>query len=158
MMLSLPTQQAWAADFAEIRTFFNILWFIRQENRPSVCIDLDAGDSEKGKGISGERMTKENDIEQRLLTKLQDLKYTYRPDIRDREALEQNFREKFEALNRVNLTDAEFSRLLEGIISPDTFACAETLRHRNTFEREDGTPLHYQLVNLKDWCKNSFEV
>ncbi|WP_419629119.1 type I restriction endonuclease, partial [Thiolapillus sp.] len=101
---------------------------------------------------------KENDIEQRLLTKLQDLKYTYRPDIRDREALEQNFREKFEALNRVNLTDAEFSRLLEGIISPDTFACAETLRHRNTFEREDGTPLHYQPVNLKDWCKNSFEV
>ena len=103
-------------------------------------------------------MTKENDIEQRLLTKLQDLKYTYRPDIRDREALEQNFREKFEALNCVTLTDAEFARLLKGIISPDTFACAETLRHRNTFEREDGTPLHYQLVNLKDWCKNSFEV
>ncbi|WP_419594388.1 type I restriction endonuclease, partial [Thiolapillus sp.] len=77
---------------------------------------------------------------------------------RDREALEQNFREKFEALNRINLTDAEFARLLEGIISPDTFACAETLRHPNTFEREDGTPLHYQLVNLKDWCKNSFEV
>ncbi|WP_305801055.1 type I restriction endonuclease [Thiolapillus sp.] len=98
-------------------------------------------------------MTKENDIEQRLLTKLQDLKYTYRPDIRDREALEQNFREKFEALNCVTLTDAEFARLLEGIISPDTFACAETLRHPNTFEREDGTPLHYQLVNLKDWCK-----
>ena len=23
MMLSLPTQQAWAADFAEIRAFFN---------------------------------------------------------------------------------------------------------------------------------------
>jgi type I restriction enzyme R subunit len=32
------------------------------------------------------------------------------------------------------------------------------LRHHNTFEREDGTPLHYQLVNLKDWCKNEFEV
>ncbi|WP_305801392.1 hypothetical protein [Thiolapillus sp.] len=61
-------------------------------------------------------MTKENDIEQRLLTKLQDLKYTYRPDIRDREALEQNFREKFEALNRVNLTDAEFARLLDGVL------------------------------------------
>ncbi|WP_294046472.1 hypothetical protein, partial [Thiolapillus sp.] len=25
MMRSLPTQQAWAADFAEIRTFFNSL-------------------------------------------------------------------------------------------------------------------------------------
>ena len=24
--------------------------------------------------------------------------------------------------------------------------------------REDGTPLHFTLVNLKDWCKNTFEV
>ncbi len=103
-------------------------------------------------------MTKEQEIEQGLISKLTDLKYTYRPDIRDREALEQNFREKFEALNRVSLTDAEFARLLDTIVSPDVFACAETLRHRNDFEREDGTPLHFQLVNLKDWCKNSFEV
>jgi type I restriction enzyme R subunit len=28
----------------------------------------------------------------------------------------------------------------------------------NTFEREDGTPLHYTLINIKNWCKNSFEV
>ncbi|WP_165363940.1 MULTISPECIES: type I restriction endonuclease subunit R [unclassified Meiothermus] len=103
-------------------------------------------------------MTKESEIENALLEKLQALKYTYRPDIRDREALERNFREKFEALNKVQLTDAEFARLLDEIVSPDVFACAERLRHRNTFEREDGTPLHYQLVNLKDWCKNEFEV
>ncbi|HNO75169.1 MAG TPA: DEAD/DEAH box helicase family protein [Nitrosomonas mobilis] len=32
------------------------------------------------------------------------------------------------------------------------------LRERNSFERDDGTPLYYTLVNLKDWCKNSFEV
>ena len=103
-------------------------------------------------------MTKEQEIEQGLVSKLTDLKYTYRPDIHDREALEQNFREKFETLNKVRLTDAEFARLLDTIINPDVFACAETLRHRNDFEREDGTPLHFQLVNLKDWCKNSFEV
>jgi type I restriction enzyme R subunit len=24
--------------------------------------------------------------------------------------------------------------------------------------REDGTPLHYTLVNIKDWCKNDYEV
>ena len=102
--------------------------------------------------------TKENQIEQGLIGKLSDLKYIYRKDIRDREALEQNFREKFEALNRVRLTDAEFSRLLERIISPDVFACANILRSRNSFERDDGTPLHYTLVNIKDWCKNSFEV
>ena len=103
-------------------------------------------------------MTKEQEIEQGLIKKLEELKYAYRPDIRDREALEQNFREKFETLNRVKLTDAEFARLLDSIISPDVFTCAERLRRRDTFEREDGTPLHYQLINLKDWCKNSFEV
>ena len=102
--------------------------------------------------------TKESQIEQTLIAKLTDLKYTYREDIRDREALEKNFREKFEALNRVTLTDNEFSRLLESIVSPDVFTAARTLREINSFERDDGTPLHYTLVNIKDWCKNSFEV
>ena len=102
--------------------------------------------------------TKEQEIEQGLINRLKELKYTHRPDIRDREALEQNFREKFEALNRVRLADTEFTRLLERIVSSDVFTCAETLRNINHFEREDGTPLHYRAVNLKDWCKNSFEV
>ena len=44
-------------------------------------------------------MTTESQIEQQLIAKLTDLKYTYRPDIRDRAALEKNFREKFQALN-----------------------------------------------------------
>ena len=102
--------------------------------------------------------TKEQEIERQFIKKLVGLKYVYRDDIHDRDALEANFRKKFEALNRVKLTDSEFERLLEEIVSPDVFESSERLRNRNTFEREDGTPLHYQLVNLKDWCKNSFEV
>ncbi|MDP1558939.1 MAG: type I restriction endonuclease subunit R [Nitrosomonas sp.] len=100
----------------------------------------------------------ENRIENDLIAKLADLKYTYRPDIRDREALEKNFREKFEALNRAKLTDSEFSRLRDEIVNADVFAAARHLRERNSFERDDGTPLYYTLVNIKDWCKNSFEV
>lgn len=100
----------------------------------------------------------EQNIEQALIAKLADLKYSYRPDIRDREALEQNFREKFEELNRVRLTDTEFARLLEDIITSDVFNAAKRLRENNSFERDDGTPLFYTLVNIKDWCKNSFEV
>ena len=103
-------------------------------------------------------MTKESQIENELIERLKDLKYTYRPDIRDRNALEQNFRAKFEALNRVNLTDTEFNRLREEIIDPDVFESSKRLRERNTFQREDGTPLQYTLVNIKDWCKNDFEV
>ena len=41
-------------------------------------------------------------LEQELISKLQELKYSYRGDIRNRSTLEANFREKFEQLNHVN--------------------------------------------------------
>ncbi|MEZ4631232.1 MAG: type I restriction endonuclease [Deinococcales bacterium] len=101
---------------------------------------------------------KDTDIENILINKLKDLKYGYRPDINNRLSLEQNFRQKFEELNKVTLSETEFARLLEQIITPDPFTAANTLRQNHSFERDDGTPLTYSLVNLKAWCKNSFEV
>ncbi|MCL9800746.1 type I restriction endonuclease subunit R [Pseudomonas sp. AKS31] len=102
--------------------------------------------------------TSEHHIEQALIAKLTDLKYTLRTDIRGRDTLEKNFREKFESLNRVHLTDSEFRRLLDSIVTPDAYNAAQTLRNINAFERDDGTPLNYTLVNIRDWCKNDFEV
>jgi type I restriction enzyme R subunit len=100
----------------------------------------------------------ERQLEEHLVQKLRDLKYDHRADIRDRAALERNFREKFQALNRVELTEGEFQRLLDEIITPDVFSAAKTLRGINSFTRDDGTPLNYTLVNIKEWCKNSFEA
>ena len=45
----------------------------------------------------------EAQLEQQFIEKLQELKYTYRSDIRTLDALERNFREKFERLNFVSL-------------------------------------------------------
>jgi type I restriction enzyme R subunit len=103
-------------------------------------------------------MSKESQIEDSLIQRLTELKYIYRPDIVDRKSLELNFKTKFEALNRVRLTDNEFFRLREEIITSDVFAASKLLRERQYFQREDGTPLHYTLVNNRDWCKNDFEV
>jgi type I restriction enzyme, R subunit len=103
-------------------------------------------------------MSKENQIEENLIEQLKGLKYIYRPDIVDRKTLEQNFKTKFESLNRVRLSDNEFLRLREEIIQPDVYKASKLLRERQYFQREDGTPLHYTLVNNKDWCKNDFEV
>lgn len=103
-------------------------------------------------------MTKEQQIEESFIKKLVDIKYTYRQDITDRKSLEDNFRRRFNTLNRVNLTDSEFERLREEIITPDVFLASKKLREQNTFIREDGTPLQYMLVNIKDWCKNHYEV
>ena len=72
-------------------------------------------------------MTKENEIENNLIEKLKDLKYTYRPDIHDRDTLELNFRKKFETLNRVNLSDAEFNRLIDETINADVFICSKQI-------------------------------
>jgi type I restriction enzyme, R subunit len=92
----------------------------------------------------------EQEIETCLVNKLKDLKYINRIDINNRSALENIFRVKFEELNRVKLTDGEFARLLDEIITPDVFAAAKILRNINAFTRDDGTPLNYSLVNLKD--------
>jgi type I restriction enzyme R subunit len=100
----------------------------------------------------------ERQLEEKLIGKLVALKYEYRPDITNRATLEKNFREKFEALNRVRLTDSEFARLLDEIVTPDVFTASKSLRSINSFTRDDGTPLNYTLVNIKDWCKNHFEV
>lgn len=103
-------------------------------------------------------MNREKQIEDSFIKKLIELKYTYREDIRDRNTLERNFRMKFETLNRVRLTDSEFSRLLDEIVNSDVFVSSKRLRSINTFMREDGTPLQYTLVNIRDWCKNDYEV
>ena len=108
--------------------------------------------------VSEPLVLKEQDIEDAFIEKLRSLKYTCRADIRDRAALERNFRQKFEALNRVRLTDGEFQRLLDELITPDVFTASRVLREKSDFTRDDGTPLSYTLVNIRDWCKNDFEV
>lgn len=103
-------------------------------------------------------MKSEKQIEVEFIEKLRDLKYTYREDIRDKASLEANFKEHFERLNRVKLSSSEFARLRDSVVTADVFTAAKTLREVNTFKRDDETPLQYTLVNIKDWCKNEFEV
>ena len=103
-------------------------------------------------------MKNEKQIELSFIEKLKELKYIYREDIKDKVSLEENFRKHFQELNRVRLSDSEFARLKESIITPDVFSAAKILRETNTFKRDDDTPLQYTLVNTNDWCKNEYEV
>ncbi|WP_298065944.1 hypothetical protein [uncultured Mailhella sp.] len=94
----------------------------------------------------------EQEIETQLIRRqTDDLKYVYHPEIRDLAALEANFRIRFEELNCVRLSDAEFSRLLDMVVSGDVYRASCTLRERQTLERDDGTPLICTLVNTKDF-------
>ena len=73
-------------------------------------------------------VVREEQIEYGFIGKLQSLKYEYRDDIRNRASLERNFREKFEALNRVKLSDGEFARLLDEIVEPSIRLREKTVR------------------------------
>jgi type I restriction enzyme R subunit len=103
-------------------------------------------------------MKLEKQIENEFIKKLEDLKYTYRTDIKDKASLEANFRHHFERLNQVKLSDSEFARLKDSIITSEVFTASKTLREMNTLKRDDDTPLQYSLVNINDWCKNEYEV
>ena len=104
-------------------------------------------------------MTKEFQIEEELIQQLVELKYTHRPDIKDRKSLEQNFKEKFEALNRVRLSDSEFLRLREEITEPDVFVASKLLRERQYFkektERHCITPWSTSKTGVKTTLKSS---
>lgn len=106
----------------------------------------------------GNTVNKESHIEASFINKLKELKYTYREDIKDKFSLEENFRQHFQRLNKVNLSDAEFERLKDSLITPDVFVAAKKLREINTLKRDDDTPLQYTIVNTTDWCKNEYEV
>ena len=79
--------------------------------------------------------TPAHQLEDQLIEKLRCLKYEHRPDIRDGAALKKNFREKFESLNHVLLTDGKFQRLLDEIIMPDVLTASRTLRTINAVTR-----------------------
>ena len=101
---------------------------------------------------------KESQIEQHFIRHLEGLGYVYRKDIKDRASLEQNFRNKFEALNQVQLTDGEFERLMEKIVRADVYEASKTLRDKVEINHDDGTTRFYPVVNLQNWCKNDYEV
>lgn len=104
---------------------------------------------------------KEQQIEDHFVAKLQGLKYEYRPDIRDRAALERNFREKFEALNRVKLSDGEFARLLDEVVTPDVFTAARMLRERNAFiflETAELRAKRQTITSMSFWRENVGQI
>lgn len=101
---------------------------------------------------------KESQIEQHFIRHLEGLGYKYCKNIKDRASLEANFRNKFEALNNVRLTDGEFKRLMGNIVSPDVYEASKTLRDKVEVVHDDGTTQFYPLVNLQNWCKNDYEV
>lgn len=71
---------------------------------------------------------------------------------------EVNFREKFEVLNCIMLMDGEFQRFFDEIVILDVYEVVCLFWNCEVFVCDDGILFNYIFVNIKDWCKNVFEV
>lgn len=110
----------------------------------------------------------EHEVEEKLINTLQEDGYIYRKDIKDKESMDKNFKEKFEELNKTvlqgkKLSDSEFNRLMKSITQTnDTFECSKMLREKITLQLDEPINNNYNvlcsLVDTTDWCKNEYEV
>jgi type I restriction enzyme R subunit len=82
----------------------------------------------------------ERQLEEELISKLIELKYIYREDIRDRGSLEANFREKFQPLNRVKLKTTQdlFQQSLHEYTITHAIEDRNVLRFHVDYYKPDG--------------------
>ena len=101
-------------------------------------------------------------LENRMIDQLRKQGYNY-VEINDVKELENNFRTQINLHNKVvlegkDLSDKEFEKLMIKISGKGIFQSAKELRQKQDIIRDDGTVVYLELFNIKDWCKNTFQV
>ncbi len=100
--------------------------------------------------------------ENELLRQLDGLGYE-RVNVHNVEQLHDNFRQiinerHMDKLEGRPLTDREFERLMTDINSKSVFDSAMQLRDKYVLQRDDDSIVYIELMNLKQWCQNKFQV
>lgn len=104
----------------------------------------------------------ESRLEDRMLDQLEKQGYQ-KVTIDDVNSLEKNFRKQVNKHNLIELkgkelSDKEFERLMVKISGKGVFQSAKELRQKQDIQRDDGTIVYLELFNIKEWCKNTFQV
>ena len=72
--------------------------------------------------------------------------------------LASNLKTQLEKHNNQNLTNKEFSKVLNHLNKGSVFERAKTLRDKMQLTKEDGTTVYLEFLNQRHWCKNQFQV
>ncbi|PHQ80236.1 MAG: restriction endonuclease subunit R, partial [Coxiella sp. (in: Bacteria)] len=78
--------------------------------------------------------------------------------ITDSAALNANLKRQLEKHNNVELTDAEFAKVLNHLDKGNVFDKAGILRDRMQLTKDDGTSVYLQFLNTEEWCRNEYQV
>ena len=95
-------------------------------------------------------------LENNLIKRLSNSGYE-RIKIRNEEELIANFKIQLEKLNKCQLTDEEFNKILLFLDQGSIFDRAKKLRDHFFIERKNN-PFYIKFLNQKDWCKNIFQI
>ena len=101
-------------------------------------------------------------LEENLMLQLSNMGYE-RIMVNDEEELYSNFRKivnkrNIEKLNRQELSDKEFERLLLMIGNKSVFQSSKILRDKQLLTRDDNTKVYIELFDTSKWCKNEFQI
>lgn len=95
-------------------------------------------------------------LEDNLIKRLSENGYEY-VKIKNEDELKANFKIQLEKLNKCQLTDEEFNKIILFLDEGSIFDKAKKLRDHYFIDRKDN-PFYIQFLNQKDWCKNIFQV
>lgn len=103
----------------------------------------------------------EAQLEENLIKKLESMNYPY-VKIENYDALVDNFRVQINKFNKdvlkgVDLTDTEFTRLINYLSGKSVFQCAKQLRDQFVLERDDGTSAYIKFMSV-NYDENIYQV
>lgn len=103
----------------------------------------------------------EAQLEENLINKLESMNYLY-VKIENYDALVDNFRVQINKFNKdvlkgVDLTDTEFTRLINYLSGKSVFQCAKQLRDQFVLERDDGTTAYIKFMSV-NYDENIYQV
>jgi type I restriction enzyme R subunit len=99
----------------------------------------------------------EAELEKNLIARLTGLGYEA-VTIRDEAEFLANLRTQLDKHNRVQLSNAEFEKVLNQLDKGNVFDRAKILRDRFQLTRDDGSSLYLQFLNTEEWCRNEYQV
>ncbi|WP_337045350.1 type I restriction endonuclease subunit R [Emticicia sp. 17c] len=99
----------------------------------------------------------ELELEKKLIEALVKIGYQF-VTIKDENALIANLKQQLEKHNHVQLTDREFTQVLNHLNKGNIWDRAKILRDRMHLTKEDGTSVYLQFMNMDFWCQNEYQV
>jgi len=109
------------------------------------------------KAYQEEGYQSEAKLEAELVQRLGGLGYD-KVSITNADELRANLKKQLEIHNKLELTQAEFNKVLNHLDRGNVFQRAKTLRDRFQLTRDDGSSVYIQFFNTRHWCQNQYQV